>query len=71
MIVGGERELIIFIESRRIPQQKPEMCIVWRILRSSLRILDGESMIALPQSFERSVRQASILDVGSPPQGSR
>jgi len=37
-------------------------------LRSFLRILDGERMIALSQRFECGVRKASILNVGSPPQ---
>lgn len=63
VIVSRERELIISIESRRIAQQELEMCIVRRRLRSFLRILYRESMIALLQRFQRRVRQASILNV--------
>ena len=68
MIVRVERELIIVIEARRVAQEEPQLRIVWRRLRSSLRILHGERMIAFPERFQCRVRQAGILNVRPPTQ---
>src|SRR5208282_319540 len=68
--IGISGELILSVEPRRIPQEKPELRIVGSGLRGALSVVNGGTVIPIFQRLFSGTSQTCVLNIRSPAQRS-